>query len=1192
MSDAGQHRPKDAGGSNPRTSDTPHAATSRDPTKPTPSETAFSIAIPRLGGALDGDAAAALAVRDTVPITPKERSQGAARPTAGRWDPFRLPVIDKESYEVAGEVAQGGNGRILRARDGLLDRPVALKELLSGGGPAEERFVFEALLTARLQHPSIVPVYEAGRWPTGEPFYAMKLVSGRSLADVIRAARTLDARLSLLPHVLAVAEAMAYAHSEHIIHRDLKPANILVGDFGETVVIDWGLAKDLAATGGPAPAPSDSAQASAGAGEPAENGLTLTGAIMGTPAYMPLEQAQGETVDERADVYALGAILYHVLAGEPPYDGSTAMDILQQLFAGPPPALQARQRGVPEDLRAIVDKAMARERVDRYPTARELSDDLRRFQTGQIVAAHHYSTVELVQRFVRRYRTALAVALVALIILAGVGSMSVRRIIEARDSAAARQREAEAAQREAVRRADDLTLVQARTALDEDPNRALAWLKTLSPSFDNWAAARIIAADAQSRGLSTILRGHTKAVGTFDFSPDGTTIATASDDGTVRLWDRKTGQGRIFTRHKDEAWWVSFSHDGKTLASGCLDGTIRLSDIATGTSRELAGHTGGMMFLEFSADDRQLFSTGDDKTLRRWDIAGGTHQTIISADSDIAVPILSPDHAHAVGVDRQKIPWLVDTGSGMARQIGAAGIGGVSPRIAAAFSPDSRIIATGHLDHTVRLWELPAVKERVLAGHTGPVERVAFSHDGKWLASAAADRSVRLWDMTTGRARVFEGHSGPAMTLVFSPDGKWLASASLDHTVRLWDLPSGTGRVLSGFDDAALAAQFSPDSETLAASSGNGAVRLWSLHSTASHTLATHHDSIIAVEFSPDGTLLATADKGGTIRLSRPAGGDPIVWKGHSGSIGGLAFAPDGKHIATSAEDGTARIWSDSGGLEQLLHAPLNAKSPILFSPDQTWLASAGTDNAVHLWNVSSGEDRVLSGHQGDILTLAFSPDSQSIASAGSDGTVRLWNIVSGQSRVLRGHSGIIFSLDFSPTGETLVSGSRDHTIRLWDLAGDTASRMLPVGGLIVRQTLFSPDGKSLIVMPGDNTVHVLSAETLQVQRMLRGHEDLVERAALSRDGRTLATASRDRTVRLWDLQTGESRALREHTDAVRDVKFSPDGRHVVSISLDKTARLWVDDLPLDPAGLRAWLDATTPETIELGRRPPPASPQ
>jgi serine/threonine protein kinase len=333
--------------------------------------------------------------------------------------------VSPGDYEIEGEVARGGNGRILRARCVHLGRPVAIKELLAHGKPdAVERFVREAMITARLRHPSIVCLHEAGRWPTGEPFYAMQLVSGRSLADVIddpglagagEGARRrapaasprrdrraspggpapFAARLALLPHVIAVADAMAYAHSEGVVHRDLKPDNVLVGKFGETVVIDWGLAKDLRAG----------------------QVLTADGAVMGTPAYMPPEQARGRFVDERADVYALGAMLYHVLAGAPPYAALHAPHapvLPRTVVAGPPPSLAELAPEVPVELATVVGKAMARAPEDRYPSARDLADDLHRYLTGQLVGAHRYTRAELARRFVRRYRALVSVAVAAL----------------------------------------------------------------------------------------------------------------------------------------------------------------------------------------------------------------------------------------------------------------------------------------------------------------------------------------------------------------------------------------------------------------------------------------------------------------------------------------------------------------------------------------------------------------------------------------------------------------------------------------------------------------------------------------------------------------------------------------------------------------------------------------------------------
>jgi serine/threonine protein kinase len=327
-------------------------------------------------------------------------SRGGATSTGSTQN---LSLESGQRYLLEGLVAEGGHGRILRARDLQLQRTVALKELIQPGGPIEDLFLRETLITARLQHPNIVPVYAAGRGPRGEPFYAMKLVSGRSLGRFIESLTTLSERLTALPHVLAVAEAMAYAHSQRIIHRDLKPENILVGEFGETVVIDWGLAKELAPPQGaiPADAPATPVASPAGSLE-----HTQQGAVLGTPAYMPPEQAAGQPADERADVYALGAILYRVLSGRPPHTGTVLGEVLHQALTQEPPPLAELQPELPQELLDIVSRAMARAPALRYPSARELAEDLRRFQTGQLVGAHRYTVWDLLGRFARPLSTA------------------------------------------------------------------------------------------------------------------------------------------------------------------------------------------------------------------------------------------------------------------------------------------------------------------------------------------------------------------------------------------------------------------------------------------------------------------------------------------------------------------------------------------------------------------------------------------------------------------------------------------------------------------------------------------------------------------------------------------------------------------------------------------------------------------
>ncbi|MCX5745568.1 MAG: serine/threonine-protein kinase, partial [Proteobacteria bacterium] len=374
----------------------------------------------------DDDAAATLAgAPDGEGNTLPGHASGTGAAARGAEDDAELATIDPARYLIGHEIARGGMGRILSARDRRLGRTVAIKELLPGSTALRARFEREARITAKLQHPAIVNLLEAGSWPGGEPFYVMKLVAGESLDRVIAKRTTLEQRLGLLPHIIAAVDALAYAHGQHIIHRDLKPANVLVGEFGETVVIDWGLAKDLTASslaGDPSVHPTPSP--SSGAVDE-----TLAGAVLGTPAYMPAEQALADAVDERADVYALGAMLYHVLSGAAPYVGTSAAEILYLVANDPAPPLAARAPGVPPDLVAIVEKAMARSADDRYPTAKELASDLKSFQTGHLVSAHHYSAWQLLRRALRRHRTAVVVASVAIALLAAMGVVSVRRIV-------------------------------------------------------------------------------------------------------------------------------------------------------------------------------------------------------------------------------------------------------------------------------------------------------------------------------------------------------------------------------------------------------------------------------------------------------------------------------------------------------------------------------------------------------------------------------------------------------------------------------------------------------------------------------------------------------------------------------------------------------------------------------------------
>ncbi|HEU4533034.1 MAG TPA: serine/threonine-protein kinase [Polyangiaceae bacterium] len=359
-----------------------------------------------------------------------------------------------ERYELGGVIARGGMGTILRAFDRRLARSVAVKRLDSNAAALAARFAREIRITASLQHPAIVPVYDSGVLPDGRPFYAMRYVPGASLQQVMAGRRGEGERLGLLVPMLAVAEAVAYAHERGIIHRDLKPSNVLVGPFGEAVVIDWGLAKlDDAPEAGPV----------AGA-RPGDDPLaTRAGAVLGTPRYMAPEQARGEVATRRSDVYALGAMLYHALSGVPPVAGDEVDAVLARAARAEVVPLARVAPGLPGDLIAVVERAMAPSPEDRYASAGELAADLRLFQTGQLVAAYAYSRRDLVRRFVRRHRAPLGLVTILLAILAVSGAFTVRCIV---GEHAGRERcEAEDLVHVRLRAAETLRELGERTAL-------------------------------------------------------------------------------------------------------------------------------------------------------------------------------------------------------------------------------------------------------------------------------------------------------------------------------------------------------------------------------------------------------------------------------------------------------------------------------------------------------------------------------------------------------------------------------------------------------------------------------------------------------------------------------------------------------------------------------------------------------
>ncbi|HEY6172793.1 MAG TPA: serine/threonine-protein kinase, partial [Kofleriaceae bacterium] len=474
---------------------------------------------------------AAIAVDSTFTGDHSEDAAVAGQAEAGTLVGTR--IRDPERYRIIGEHARGGLGCVTRAHDRELGRDVAIKELISRGNISEVRFMREALITARLEHPGIVPVHEAGRWPDGTPFYAMKLVAGRPLRDLIAERTTVEQRIGLLHHVIAVADAIAYAHGRNIIHRDLKPANVIVGDFGETVVIDWGLAKDLRAP--------DDTVAGASPQPDRHDGLTTTGNVLGTPAYMAPEQRRGERVDQRADVFAIGAMLWELCAPEkvPPADLGVRRRML-------------RRAGVDADLIAIIEKALEADPARRYPHASAIAADLKAFKAGARISARGYSLFALLGHWARRHRgPAISIAAASAVALSG-GALYVHNIAAERDRAEASN--------------NRLILEQVDRLLQSDPSAAVDLLRT----YRGRDAQQLAMLEAKAQGLGvavTRVQPHTQVIYMAQPLADGT-LLTLGDDGTV-VKTAPDGHSRIIARGVAPQYVFAYNEARHLLAYAC-----------------------------------------------------------------------------------------------------------------------------------------------------------------------------------------------------------------------------------------------------------------------------------------------------------------------------------------------------------------------------------------------------------------------------------------------------------------------------------------------------------------------------------------------------------------------------------------------------------------------------------------------
>ncbi|MDB5385362.1 MAG: Serine/threonine protein kinaserelated protein [Planctomycetaceae bacterium] len=1078
----------------------------------------------------------------------------------------------KLRYQTLRPHAKGGLGEVSVALDSELNREVALKEIqarFADDQPSRERFILEAEITGGLEHPGIVPVYGLGTYSDGRPFYAMRFIKGDSLKEALQDFHRVDIKLQMSPgerqfqlrkllgRFIDVCNAIEYAHSRGVLHRDLKPGNIMLGKYGETLVVDWGLAKSVGRK-----EVGHSAEVTLQPSSPlSSSGMTRQGSALGTPAYISPEQATGrlDIIGPPSDIYSLGATLYHLLTGHPPIEDKDVAAVLRRAQKGDFPRPRQRDASIPRALEAICLKAMALHPEDRYPSARKLADDIEHWLADEPVTAAKESLSDRLGRLGRKHQGYVRAGLAGLLVVTIVSLTAALLIdIERRKS------------KQLALEKSELAIQKSNLAAEKgvlaDKNAKLATEQT-KLAHDERTARGL--ADGRAISLRRAL------------------ARSLLDRGVIE--DRE-GFGDESIAELRRAWAMTSNDDPLALAYR----RIIFDRMNQGSKERLAPFrfSGPMRSVAFSPDGTRLVTgsgaSGKSPTknspgrLQLWDAQTGAALDSIPVEGteDVACVAFSPDGTRILaGSGNVARLWNVQTG----KPIGNPMLHDVTVS-SVAFSADGSRIASGcsdffkGSDHSIRMWDGQtgmAIGEPI--HYSGGVRCVAFSPDGNQVVTGSNDKTLRIWNMATGAQMGGPCiHLNAVLCVAYSPDGTRILSCDGAGT-HLWDAQTHIPIHKPLEQTAALCVAFSPDGTRVVTGGEDKTVQLWDAQSgTSLGEPLNHLEPVTCVAFSPDGTCIASGGKDHTLRLWDATCSASLRDRmQHFDAVTCVAYSPDGMRIVSGSEDRTVRVWDARTGAE--LGEPVRHAEPVkcvAFSSNGTQVISAGKNGILQRSETPNG---TVIGEPFKIAAncLAFNSNGTRVASVDFRGNWRLWDIQSQTTicEMQRAGNEMLASevrcLAISPDHSRLVSGSNDKTLTLWDAkTGSPLGESMKHSGSVIC-VAFSPDGTRIVSGSEDKTLRLWDAQTFAAVCLPMLHSGTVSCVAFSPDGTRVASGSVDKTLRLWDAKTGCPLGLpMQHAGTVRSVAFSPNGAYVLSGSDDHGLRVWsasssaLDELP------------------------------